>query len=185
MGSRCVAGLSLLLVASLGCSPSGGGGLAPPLAEPTHVDCVAVLGVNRPYPEVPLESIPLSGVPPDKLIRDLTDDEMNRFCDYLTCISQNGYGHGFVQSGPYFHPRSPAVLSGGFTAYPTGYAAGEVPYGEQTRAECADFERRTWGACHAGVWEEWVREAQWVPTQALQWVMQGPAYRTMVQECGF
>jgi hypothetical protein len=182
----CIAGLSILALALLECCTSGAG-LAeiPPLPEPTRVDCVAVLGVNRPYPEVPLESVPLSGVPRDKLIRDLTSDEMNRFCDYLSCISSNGYGHGFVQSGMKFHPRSPAVLAGGISAYAYAYGSGEESSGDQTRAECADFTRRTWGACHAGVWEEWVREAQWVPEQALQWVMHGPAYRAAIQECGF
>jgi hypothetical protein len=184
--SRCITpGVVVVTAALAGCTSGGGAAQAPPLAQPTRVDCVAVLGGMRPNPEVPLASVPLSGVPQDKLIADLTDDEMNRFCDYLTCITQNGYGHGSVETGPKFHPRSPAVLTGGISVYPYAYDAGEDLLGQQTRAECADFTRRTWGSCHAGVWEEWVREAQWVPTQALPWVMHGMAYRTMVQECGF
>jgi hypothetical protein len=132
---------------------------------------------------MPLESVPLSRLPRQKLLSELTDDEMGRFCDYLNCLTLNGYGHSAFFDGAKLHPRSPPILGGGFSVYLS------MPYdkggNEPTRADCAQLNRQTWGACHVGVWEDWVREAQWVPPQAALWVLQSPAYRTMIQECGF
>jgi hypothetical protein len=54
------------------------------------IDCVAVVGA--PVSELtPLSAVPYSGVPRDKLISELTDDELLRLSDFLQCITGNGY----------------------------------------------------------------------------------------------
>jgi len=57
------------------------------------VDCVAVLGSPPPSAQTPLAGLPYSGVPRDKLIGELTDDELGRLCDFDQCLFENGYRH--------------------------------------------------------------------------------------------
>lgn len=65
----------------------GGESSAPALGE-RAIDCVALFGRAPDYAGRPLDQLPLSGVPRNKRVGELTDAELARFSDYYACIGQ-------------------------------------------------------------------------------------------------
>jgi hypothetical protein len=70
----------------------------PPIVYSWVVDCVAVLGIPPPSTQTPLEAIALSGLPRDKFISQLTDDELVTLADFDACVLNNGYERAWFNS---------------------------------------------------------------------------------------
>jgi hypothetical protein len=134
------------------------------------IDCVAVLGapnVGSPTVPLPLEGVPYSGAPRDKLIGDLTDDELGRLCDFDACLGMNGYRHDFCTDrycptevpgdppvGPFHLETLPFLADEMYTFYATSYGESPIPSREDDIAEYRNY----FAACHVAAWEDCSRE---------------------------
>jgi hypothetical protein len=143
------------------------------------VDCVAVLGGPRPSSQSPLDAVPRSGVPREKQIAALSDEDLGRLCDFDACITSNGYRRTCDGSGPQLQPEVVSTLSSAVVScYPT--PAGAVQDGWDSREDCMSIYRAYFASCHVSSWEDCLREWAWAPLAAFTW---GPDCATTVAEC--
>jgi len=153
-----------LLLATGMCVAACGNGDAPRVNGTWAIDCVAVVGA--PVSELtPLSAVPYSGVPRDKLISELTDDELLRLSDFLQCITGNGYHYvcdhakssGRLDS--VMRVESPMVLTNYVTSCartPDNYMGGNNA--PEVREEMPRFYRTYYGSCLVGIYEDCNRE---------------------------
>jgi len=146
------------------CVAACGNGDAPRVNGTWAIDCVAVVGA--PVSELtPLSAVPYSGVPRDKLISELTDDELLRLSDFIYCAGSNGYHYvcDYVKDrnrlDPVLRVESPIVLANYVTSCartPDHYMGGNaVP---DVREEVPRFFRTYYGSCGVAVFEDCARE---------------------------
>lgn len=131
------------------------------------VDCVAVLGTPT-IGQMTLDAVPFSGLPRDKTIGELTDDEVGHLADYAVCLFGNGYRHDCCSStqcpytvpgdppiGPFRLETIPLLASEVSTCYATTYGESQTP----SREAWVSIYQGTFPNCHVGLYEDCLRES--------------------------
>jgi hypothetical protein len=174
---------SMLSVAAamVGCDDSAP---APPIVntETWEVDCVAVLGTLPPSAQMPLESIPYSGVARDKRISDLSDEERGRLCDFGVCLRANGYRR---RCGRQQFPLETIDLlykwnQTPLTCYPIAPDDPGPNDSLYSRESCVALGRTQNIQCTVGLSEDCTRERASNPIGAIGW---GPSCELMERTC--
>jgi len=161
------------------CNVDGSTAGAPGTSGTWSIDCVAVLGAPPASARTPLAGTPYSGVPRDKLISELSDQELAQLCDFDACLRYDGYSRKCYTGGPSFQLEAPPVVSDAMlTCEPT--AAGVVQDSWDNRENCMSTYRNYFATCHVGSWEDCLREASSDPLAAATW---GPDCATTRNEC--
>jgi hypothetical protein len=160
----------LLGIAAVACTILLACGSSTPSSPPTGtwmVDCVSVLGIPTPSGQMPLAAVPLSGLPRDVHIGDLSDAQLGHLADYTACLFGNGYRHdccsdtacphtvpGDPPIGPFRLETVPLLADALSTCYPTTYGESSSP----SRENNMSLDRGTFGNCHVGLYEDCMRE---------------------------
>jgi hypothetical protein len=119
------------------------------------IDCVAVLGSSQPTPLMPLSTVPVSGLPRDKHIAELSDAELGLFCDFLQCQTVNGYREVCYRGGTSVLPiLSDAVATCRRMPIPYFGSNGDL----ESREDCIQFYRAYWSRCSVALMEDCGRE---------------------------
>lgn len=152
-----------------------------------RIDCVAVLGAPPPSARTPLEGIPFSGLPRDKLLADLTPDELDHLCEFDACMGTNGFLRDCYTGGtstPGGFQQETVDLVSGFLL--TCYQQTDLidndthQYGYPTLEDARSIYHQYYGTCHVGSWEDCVREKTSDPFGTNTWA---PDCATTQQEC--
>jgi len=153
-----------LLLAAMTCVAACGGGDAPRVDGTWAIDCMAVVGA--PASELtPLSAVPYSGAPRDKLISELTDEELLRLADFTYCVGSGGYhfvcDHAKDRNrlDPVMRVESPMVLTDYVVSCvrtPDHYMGGSAVL--EVREEAPRFFRTYYGSCGVAVFEDCARE---------------------------
>lgn len=134
--------------------------------ETYQVDCIAILGFPGPMPasqRIPLDAIPFSGAPREKLFGAVSDADLGKLCDFEACLNVNGYRRACYadpnnHSGPFgvFRLETAAILTDRVkTCYATpGGAIDPNP----SRESCIYVYRKQFGDCPVDLWEDCDRE---------------------------
>ena len=146
-----------LLFATGMCVAACGGSDSPYRSGTWAIDCVAVVGM--PVSELtPLSAVPYSGVPREKLIKNLTDEEIGRLSDFMQCLSGGGY-HAVCVEARGNRVEGPEVLTDYLgTCFRTPFPYLGHGGGSETREEVSRFLREYYGACGVGITEDCSRE---------------------------
>jgi hypothetical protein len=151
----------------------------------------------------PLDGVPFSGVPRDKLVSELTDEEIGQYCDFVECLAANGRGRACYHFGeaqyfggdkfqletvPMLAVLGQAVVH---TCYPTPWNEGMLPPGGNditlgSRESCTNILRNYEGGCHVGPHEDCMR--MWDVSVGMlgssEWPYSTDACQTSKRECG-
>ncbi|MCL2726290.1 MAG: hypothetical protein FWD69_17855 [Polyangiaceae bacterium] len=147
-----------LLLAAVMCVAACGGSEPQYRSGTWAIDCVAVVGM--PVSALtPLSAVPYSGVPREKLIKELTDEEIGRFSDFVQCLGGNGYHFVCVKARDN-RVEGPEVLTDYLgTCFRTPFPYLGPGGGTETREEVVRFFREYYGSCGVGIYEDCNREA--------------------------
>lgn len=143
------------------------------------VDCVAVLGAPPAVATMNPSAMPFSGVRREETVAALSDAELGSFCDFLQCLSGNGYNYVCEQS----RLEAPSLVEEAVTSCrrtPSGYfnnRGGDLK--PDSRESCVDLLRRYSGRCRVGLVEDCNRERSVWPIAYFS----APSCRALELEC--
>jgi hypothetical protein len=111
-------------------------------------------------------AIPLTGLPRDSRLTELTDAQLGRLVDWSVCLFGNGYRHaccnstmcpstppGYPAIGPFRDETAPLLADTVSTCYATPADEASAP----SREEVMTLYRSTYGNCHVGLYEDCMR----------------------------
>jgi len=157
MAKNLLAAAHVLLVAGPCVAACGGSDPQQQSRGTWAIDCVAVVGA--PVSELtPLSAVPYSGVPRDKLISELTDEEIGKLSDFIHCVIGNGYHYVLLKARDR-RIEAPAALQDYLMAcFRTPFPYLGPGAGSETREEEVRFIREYYGFCGVAVYEDCMRE---------------------------
>jgi hypothetical protein len=130
------------------------------------IDCVSVLGIPPPSGQTPLAAVPLSGLPRDQRIGELTYDQVGHLVDYVVCLFGNGYRHDCCSNtqcpytvpsdppiGPFRLETVPLIAGNVSTCYATTYDESDTP----SREAWISLDLDNFANCHVGLYEDCMR----------------------------
>jgi len=123
----------------------------------------------------PLAGVPYSGVPRQKHVGDLNDDDLAQLADSLACLNLNGYGRDcyLPSDGAKYITNDPACI-GGWTCHPTEVEDPATPPYDYSRESVMYVYRNQFSACPVAVLEDCGRERVSIPVGAQSLVFWTP-----------
>jgi len=124
------------------------------------VDCVAISGAMQLTALTPLESVPYTGLPREKYLGDLTDQQIGVLCDFERCLADNGYRYVCNPYGKesFRLEADPLFAEAAISCYSTPNKYMGQYSVEDSHEDCVDFSRRYFSSCHVAVLEDCLRE---------------------------
>lgn len=185
--ARTLAAAAMAVPVLAGAAQGGCSSPDAPRYPPSPVDCVAVLGAPPASPQMLRgrfpEGVPYSGLDRSKLIGQLTDDELSRFCDYLNCVEVNGYSRALYEGGRSGFEEEGLPLAVQWMATVVPFVSRDPAFwgheaGDTERGSCMDLNRKYFASCAVGATEDCMRENACVPFGLVEYRPSCPAALT-------